>query len=263
MFNFEDYRPIFDEAEFKDEERIQPMKGYPTPTKLVKSTSTIITSLNQKINIDYLYNFLKSPNCEMSRIDFFNQITVIIDIDIKKTNTTEITKRKINTKIFQSGTIHMTGGQSIKDAQRAIKELLKCIKNIKIKVKLPDEIDKSKYPEYIHVIDNPNISFKDLDYKYRMINRYFKTRFEYNPGILYKLLQEKQLKVTYNPIRFPGITLNTSINGIAVSFLMFKSGKTTISLSNTTDNAIVEAYKYINAIFKEYYPQIVVTEYIL
>jgi len=260
MFNFENYRPYFDESEFNDKDFLLPQKEYPLPSKLYKSTATIITSLNQNINIDYLYNFLNIKNCDISRIDFYNQITIVITVDVKQ-NSSVVKTRNINTKIFQNGTVHMTGGQSSNDAKRAIKQLIKGIKNLKIKVRLPDGIDKSKYPEYIHCVNNPDIHFNDFHYSYKMINRHFNTNFEFCPGTLYKILQLNGWRVNYNPNRFSGVVLNTSINKKSVTFLMFKSGKITISLANCTDSIINLAFEFINDIFKENYDKIVKKEY--
>jgi len=262
MFNFENYRPCFDETEFNDSKYIIEKKEYPKPSKLYKSTATIITSLNQNINIDYLYNFLNIEKCKVSRIDFYNQITIVITVDVKKKYSTKPKTRNINTKIFQNGTIHMTGGQSDKDAKRAIKQLINGIRNLKIRIKLPDDLpDKNKYPEYIYCIDDPMINFEDLDYEYQMINRHFNTNFEYCPGTLYKILQEKGWRVNYNPNRFSGVVLNITIEGKSVTFLMFKSGKITISLANCTDKVVEASYKFINKIFRDNYDKIVRNEY--
>lgn len=261
MFSFENYHPCFDESEFKDKERLLPKKEYPMPSKLYKSTATIITTLNQNINIDYLYNFLKCKECKMSRIEFYNQITMVITIDNKKKKSADNIKRDINTKIFQNGTIHMTGGQTTKDAKRTVKLLLKEMKKLKIKVKLPDDVDASKYPKEIYCVDNPDLEFKKLDYRYEMINRHFNINFEYCPGTLYKILQEKGWRVNFNPNRFSGVVLSTQIQGFNVTYLMFKSGKITISLCNTTDDIIRAAYYFINDIFKTYYDRIVKREY--
>jgi len=76
----------------------------------------------------------------MSRIEFYNQITIVITIDIKKKDPTKTKTRNINTKIFQNGTVHMTGCQVIKDAKRAVKVLVKCIQALKFKVKLPETL---------------------------------------------------------------------------------------------------------------------------
>lgn len=261
MFSFENYKPIFDETEFNDSDRFIPKKPYPTPTKLEKSTTTIITSLNQNINIDYLRKYLKVDNCQMSRIDFYNQLTIVFKIKVKKKNNRKDEDRNINTKIFQNGTVHMTGGQSINEAKRAVKELINGIKDLKIKVLLPETEDKKKYPEYIYCVDNPDIHFSEFDYRYKMINRHFHTNFEFCPGTLYKILQEKGWKVNYNPNRFSAVVLKTTLRKKTVNFLMFKSGKVTISLANCTDEFIVEAYNYINEIFKEHYDKIVRVRY--
>jgi len=261
MFNFENYRPYFDETEFNDNNYLLPKKEYPKPSKLYKSTATIITSLNQNINIDYLYNFLNIENCDVSRIDFYNQITIVITIDVKKKGSNVVNKRNINTKIFQNGTIHMTGGQSIIDAKRAIRQLINGIQSLRIKVSLPEGINKDKYPEYIYCIDNPDIHFNDFEYSYNMINRHFNTNFEFCPGTLYKILQEKKWRVNYNPNRFSGVVLNTCIKNESVTFLMFKSGKITISLANCTDSIINHSYIFINDIFEKNYNAIVKKEY--
>lgn len=261
MFSFENYKPLFDESEFNDEHRLISKKPYPLPTKLEKSTTTIITSLNQNINIDYLRQFIQLNNCEMTRIDFYNQLTIVFSVKSKKKNKRKSDTRNINTKIFQNGTVHMTGGQSINDAKRAVKELIKGIQKLKIKVILPDNENKEDYPKYIHCVDNPNIHFNDFDYRYKMINRHFHTNFEFCPGSLYKILQEKDWKVNYNPNRFSAVVLKTKIHNESVTFLMFKSGKVTISLANCTDEFVIEAYNYINNIFKENYDRIVKIKY--
>lgn len=272
MFNFEHYVPCFDEKEFKDESL--PIAPYPLPSALYKSTATIITSINQNINIDYLYHFFKADHCRISRIhigknnkeeaQMYNQISMVISVAVKKKNKAEITKRQITTKIFQNGTVHMTGCQTTNDSMRALKILIQGIKNLKIKIVLPASVNQTQYEKKtIYCVNNPNMHHDDFKYKYRMINRHFTTNFEFSAGDLYKILQKKQWRVNYNPNRFSGVVLNIQINKKSVTYLMFKSGKITVSLANCTDSIIHKAYKFINDILRDEYEQIVKHQYIL
>jgi TATA-box binding protein (TBP) (component of TFIID and TFIIIB) len=255
LFGFEGYRPIFDESEFNDEQYRIEKKPYPKPDKLQKSTATIITSFDQKINTDLLYEFLDVKDCEVQPISFFNQITIIITV-----TSDDGIKRKINTKIFQNGTVHMTGGQSVSDAKKALFVFVEGMKKLKIKVVInasKEEIEKYNAPEFIYCANNTDIDIDNLEYRSRMKNRHFLTNFSFCSGSLYRVLQEEKLNAHYKPDSFPGIVLKVQIKGESVNYMIFNSGKVTISISNTDQPIIQDAYKYINSLLEKHYDRIV------
>lgn len=260
MFLFENYTPIFDESEFKDEERKLQKKEYQNPGDLFRSMATVITSLNQPINTDLLKQSLLKTDCRITHVSFFNQLSIIINVPIINN---EI--RSINTKIFGKGTIHMTGGYSIKECKKAIVVLLKYIKKFKTKICIIDDDEFKlkhpdfKHPEVMYCVNEPNIDINDLEFNYKLSNRNFLTNFEFCQGTLYNLLREKQFNVSYNPNSFAGLRFTKMINGSKLTYLIF-SGKITLSINKDT-YIVKDAYKYINDLIKDNYDTILQDTY--
>lgn len=257
MFLYENYTPIFDETEFNDDARLQPRDPCPEPSGIKKSMATVLASLNQPINTDVLRHHLIRSKCRIApKVSFYNQLTIAIRVPIKNNE-----EREIQTKIFGGqGTIHMTGGNSISECKKAVAILLDCIKKFKTKVNI---IGDKEYPspKYVYCVNNPDINIDDLEFGYKLSNRNFLTNFEFCPGKLYNILKNQEQNVVYNPNRFAGIRFIKNINGSKLTYLIFKSGKTTISIR--TDTSVVdEAYHYINDIMKSNYDEIINDKYI-
>ena len=249
---FENYIPIYDEKEFEDERFLIPKKPYPKPGKVNRSMATVLTSLGQKVNTDILNKFYITSKS----VDFFNQATMVINVPIKGG-----LSRSINLKIFGKGTVHMTGGHSIKECKRALVILLKIFKTFKVRVHVTQlQPDKPQPPKYIYCVNNTDIDVDTLEIKYRLSNRPFCTNFEFSIGALYDTLKTKIEQVSYNPNRFAGLRYTRFINGSRMTYLVFKSGKVTISVTDDT-SIIPDAYKYFNELLKTNYDKLVEDRY--
>lgn len=255
MFLFKKYEPIFDEAEFNDEAYIIKTKKYPEPTKFKRSMATVLTSIHQPINVDFLSNFLFHPDCRIVKsVRFFNQVTVVITIPIQNDET-----RDVNVKVFGTGTIHMTGCRSKKDCRKALRILINCIKNLKIKVNMLTEGD-IKHPTYIYCVDNPDLDANDLELTYQLSNRKFHCNFTVDNGELYNILKKKKYDVKYNPNRVSTVRFMEHMDDSKISYSLTSSGKATVSFGENT-SVVDRAYKNLNDILKENYKNICQQKY--
>ena len=259
VYNFENYTPLFDETEFNDHLYIQTKKPYKPSSKLCKTTATILSSLNQKINTDLLTSYLVHPDVTIIKPKkdiqvFFNQITVSIRIITRKNET-----RYINTKIFGAGTIQMTGGKSINEAKQAISTLVEYIRTLRIRVKIDGE-QTYKHPKYIYAVnDIDSLNMDNIIFEYKMNNSSMKFQ-EYDFGTLYNTLRDLKYDVRFNPTTYAGIIYKTKIEGIDATFILFRSGKSTISLGSDV-SIKKKAFKFMNDIIKEHYDTIAPTTY--
>jgi TATA-box binding protein (TBP) (component of TFIID and TFIIIB) len=253
---FKNYIPIYDETEFDDEKYLVPRKSYPKPGKVSRSMATVLTSLGQKVNTDILNKFLKHSEIKLKTVKFFNQATMVINVPIKGG-----LSRDINMKIFGKGTVHMTGGHSIKECKRALAILLKIIKTFKVRVHVTQlQPDKPVPPKYIYCVNDTDIDIETLEIRYRLSNRPFCTNFEFSICELYDIFKTKIEQVSYNPNRFAGLRYTKFINGSRMTYLVFKSGKITISVTDDT-SIIPDAYKYFNQLLKTNYDRLVEDRY--
>jgi len=194
----------------------------------------------------------KKKDSKKKRTSFQNQLTVIVNID---------DKRKANIKLFKNGKIQMTGFQSEEQGKSAIDGIIHIIKN--------NSIDLS---EYVSDIDN----FECSDFRIVMINSDFTLGFKVRREILYEILSNNNIFVTYEPDIYPGV--NTKFyfnetnkeNGICnctktcngkgtgngdgdckkVTIAIFQSGAIIITGSRCHEQ-MYEAYNFINHIISD------------
>jgi hypothetical protein len=224
---FKNYIPIYDETEFDDEKYLVPRKSYPKPGKVSRSMATVLTSLGQKVNTDILNKFLKHSEIKLKTVKFFNQATMVINVPIK-------------------------GGLS-RD--------INMIKTFKVRVHVTQlQPDKPVPPKYIYCVNDTDIDIETLEIRYRLSNRPFCTNFEFSICELYDIFKTKIEQVSYNPNRFAGLRYTKFINGSRMTYLVFKSGKITISVTDDT-SIIPDAYKYFNQLLKTNYDRLVEDRY--
>jgi TATA-box binding protein (TBP) (component of TFIID and TFIIIB) len=256
VYNFENYTPLFDETEFKDDLYIQKKKPYKPSTKLTKTTATILSSLNQKINTDYL-SFLNHPAITIKPTTFFNKITVSIRVTASNGDI-----RNINTKVFGTGTVHMTGGKSIGEARKAVTLLVGCMQKLRCRVNIKDNKDNHTHPKYIYAVnDIDSLTMESVEFVYRMSN--VATQFqEYSFGVLYNILRDQKQDVKFNPNRYAGIIYKVPINGVDIKVILFRSGNTTLSLGSNI-SVKKDSHEFINKIMKDNYDAIAKIHYLL
>jgi TATA-box binding protein (TBP) (component of TFIID and TFIIIB) len=319
IYGYEDYDPYFKEAEFKDEIRLIKPKPYPLQSDIQDSMMTIITSFSCNVNIYFIYEFFKLKKNGIVRIelknhparsleiptdfllennnekkdivdnidDFYNQVTLIIS--------TRNPNKFINIKVFQNGTVHLSGCKNIDDATYSTDILLNMCKKTRAKLNIivPNDnviFNKDKIVKYIYAIKN----FDDIKlqpFSFNLDNKTFMTNFNICSWMFLKECQKRKWIVKYNPNRYSGVILkytihsksdelkneinknNTDITGDSIdstennkqincSFLVFKSGKITISGgAGATNRDIVSAYTFINNFLKENYKSILKLEF--
>ena len=238
------------------------------PEDLRVSTMTAISKLSVHINLEKLYeNFeindvtkfiefrdkipkgfskkalRKTRKKEVKKV-FFNQATLHIMCD-----------KLVNVKIFNNGTIQMTGLKSIKQGKNVVNMYIEQLK----------KFNKEIYEGEI-VIESFSIV---------LINSDFDIKYKINRELLHRDLIKSNICSSYEPTIYPGVNMkyyyNTSYNGNGVcqcknkcngkgfgnkdgdckriTIAIFNSGKIIITGGNTL-NQLCISYDYINSILK-------------
>jgi len=174
---------------------------------------------------------------------FYNQITVIVRVT--EGNCKSLSEEpKINMKLFQNGSIQMSGCKSIKNINIALNKLIIRLSEIKGK------IENNKIIEKKFVENNDNITIKN--FKVNMINSNYKININIDRYKLYTLLNMKKIKCTFEPciracVIVKYIPPENNIDLKTISIFIFQKGNIIITGSRSKSH-IMSAYEYINNI---------------
>jgi TATA-box binding protein (TBP) (component of TFIID and TFIIIB) len=156
-------------------------------------------------------------------------------------------EKPVNVKLFENGSIQMTGCICMEDCIHATKIL--CKEFGKIKGIL--ENNKIKPIKFVKNLDALSVS-KIRDVNIVMINTIFKIGFNINRFELYKILLAKNINCTYEPCVHACVNIKYNYDNRIISIFVFESGSIIIAGARIK-NHIVNAYKFIvNEIYINY-----------
>jgi TATA-box binding protein (TBP) (component of TFIID and TFIIIB) len=178
--------------------------------------------------------------------NFRNQVTLIFDTN-KLMNITEEKDKIISVKIFDNGSLQITGCKEIINIK-------KCISIIFDKIKDPKIIMENGIEKEIYFISDPkmlklsNIS----NFNICMINTTFELDYHINRQKLYEELVKNNINTTYDPSNNVSVFIQYNLKSNpsqTVSIFIFETGKINISTNNINHN--YEAYMFINKFILE------------
>lgn len=197
---------------------------------------------NRKIETDKIKNKKKRKE----KRKFYNQVT---------TQTfTKNPDKVVNGKLFQNGSVQITGCKSVYNFVTAINTLCKNLceevhvidfKNKKvIKKPFTSNINKTKIEE----ITKFNIV---------MINSNFDLGYKIDREELYLITKKENLPAIYEPIKHACVNIKYKYDiKKTISIFVFESGKVIITGSTESDH-IVKAYEFINNLLNKYKDDII------
>jgi len=154
------------------------------------------------------------------------------------------TEPKINLKLFQNGSIQMSGCKSLKSINMVLNKLIFKLSEIKAKIE-DNKITEIKYVEDISKLNITN-------FKIDMINSNYKVNLQIDRDKFYNLLLKKKIKSSFEPcIRACIIVKHTPLidndDQKEISIFIFQKGNIIITGARKKSH-IISAYKYINNI---------------
>ena len=189
---------------------------------------------------------IKNKKKRKEKRKFYNQVT---------TQTfTKNPDKVVNGKLFQNGSVQITGCKSVHNFVTAINTLCKNLceevhvidfKNKKvIKKPFTSNINKTKIEE----ITKFNIV---------MINSNFDLGYKIDREELYLITKKENLPAIYEPIKHACVNIKYKYNiKKTISIFVFESGKVIITGSTESDH-IVKAYEFINNLLSKYKDDII------
>lgn len=261
---------------------------YPEPTPIRISTMTVISNFNSVVDIDKLYDMIELEddvtNNIYPRIDFIkyggdkikgntkknkkkknkknyfqNQLTICILLDDTK---------KMNMKLFKNGKVQLTG---IKD-----------VNIINIGCRYIVNLIKTKNTEQSIIENTEKLNYIDNSYNIVLINSDFKVNYLLNRDNIFKLLNQINFFVIYEPDIYPGVNLKYFINstnkipGICncvnkcigkgtcngdgdckrVTIAIFQSGSIIITGSKNKEQ-VHECFQFINNLLRDNFSSVI------
>jgi TATA-box binding protein (TBP) (component of TFIID and TFIIIB) len=267
VYGFEGYTPYFNEdTELPSLVEDTPLLLSKVANNMINTTSTIATSFNQKVNTDLIQHFLVHPDIEINDTNFLNQVTLAIKIRYQTGES-----RTVNTKIFtftnsenkpttDVGTVHMTGARTITEAKLAIEKLIGVLRKMMFRVNIDGGLVGNVYP----VDDIDTLNIETMVFKYFMHNSVLKLP-SYCYGSLYERLKDDGYDVSFNPNVYAGVVLKMVIDGVNVSYILFRSGKTTTSIACPGTVCVkelkVKIFNTLESLYRKHYNDIQINTY--
>jgi TATA-box binding protein (TBP) (component of TFIID and TFIIIB) len=242
------------------------------PKELKISTMTFTCAFDTEFNLENISRYVKlkhngirsvkygdDENCNRSIIVlkrskrkkkkkknkcFYNQVTIII----KPENNNDI-----NIKIFNNGSVQMTGCKSIDD----VIEVLHTLCNEMHEIRGLVDVTQSKIlpKPFVTQLENMEVT-KAKDLNIRMINSNFHIGFEIDRDALYNILTESGYETRYEPTVHACVVIKYNYRDRKkVSVFVFASGSVIITGANSC-NQIKESYDFIHAKLYENYKDI-------
>ncbi len=197
--------------------------------------------------------------------NFFNQITVVMNIPIDYNSSTT---KDVNIKLFKNGSIQVSGIKSIPQCNIMINKLVELLKgeycvfvdqeNVHCAFGTPGAI-----PKIIRYIESDHV--KILNIKLNMINTMFQYPSKINRSQLYMRLIELKMgllldpttRLKYQPDIHAPVHVKIDLgNKKPVTVFVFESGKILIMAAKRREN-IIDAYNYINKLLEENHEYVV------
>lgn len=172
---------------------------------------------------------------------FKNQINIKILVPDKNID------KPVDVKIFDNGSIQMTGCVTLKDAVDAICRTI-------IALNATIEVDKAK----IKFSEEKLLSKNLISFSLKMINSKFSVGFWIDRSKLLKILTEEKMNVNYDNNKHASVIIKHIIDDIGITLLVFEKGSVLMSVRNIEQ--ISEAYNFINKKLLENYEKISKTD---
>lgn len=206
--------------------------------------------LSVKLNQDNLRTLITNKKSKRNTkkktkksIPFYNQVTVVVRVFEGESD--DLDKEvKLNLKLFQNGTIQISGLRNIEYANRAINKLIYRLGQSKGKI-IDSKIEEIKF------VENKN----DLtinNFKIYMINSNYRVNMKIDRSKLYKLLIQKKIKASYEKciracviVKFTPTRNNDEDK--EVSIFIFEKGNIIITGARNIYH-IIDSYNYMNNI---------------
>jgi len=225
-------------------DKIKTLETLKTKTKRKKKAET--TSVNLK---NRFYNQItvivrvSEGNCKSLKSEILNE-PYQSKHDKLSLKSEILNEPKINMKLFQNGSIQMSGCKSIRNINIALNKLINRLSEIKGK------IENNKIVEKKFVENSDNITIKN--FKVNMINSNYKININIDRYKLYTLLNMKKIKCTFEPciracVIVKYVPPENNIDLKTISIFIFQKGNIIITGSRSKSH-IMSAYEYINNI---------------
>ena len=151
--------------------------------------------LTVKLNQDNIRTLIVSKKSKRNTkkktkksVPFYNQVTVVVRIFEGKTDNLD-DEKKLNLKLFQNGTIQISGLRNIEYANRAVNKLIYRLSQVRGKI-IDSKIEDIKFVE-----EKNNLTINN--FKIYMINSNYRVNMKIDRSKLYKLLIKKKIKASY------------------------------------------------------------------
>jgi len=233
------------------------------PYNVIISTMSATAKLNIDMNLENIFEYMNLSYDTIYTIKFRGQIKTLCDktrkkFEKKKTKSfnnqltveikTDFIKNpdhKISIKIFNNGSIQMSGVKSLQFCNYALNVL---IDNVSKEYGI---IQDDKIVDIKFVQDSSK--FNITNFKIDMINSNFKNDYEITREKLFNILLDQGVKCTYNPSFHAAVNIkfNPTISTKSVSIFVFQSGNIIITGAKNIVH-ILESYNYITDIFEKY-----------
>lgn len=203
-----------------------------------------IMEIKYNKNIKSLLTYKKKKEAKK---DFYNQLSIVVRVYNKGHNKDLLVKNgkkkinKVNFKLFNNGSIQISGIKNIKELNIALNNLFNCLKKYRI-------INGKR----VYFVEN----FKKIDtskFKINMINSNYSLNTYINRDNLYQLLLKKKIKCSYEKairacviVKYKPLDINKD-----VSIFIFRKGNILITGAKSKEH-IIEAFNYINDIILEH-----------
>lgn len=176
-------------------------------------------------------------------VPFYNQVTVVVRVFEGETDDLE-KEVKLNLKLFQNGTVQISGLRDIEYANRAINKLIYRLGQVR------GRIVNSKIEDIKFVQEKENLTINN--FKIYMINSNYRVNMKIDRSKLYKLLIKKKIKASYEKciracviVKFTPIRNNDEDK--EVSIFIFEKGNIIITGARNIYH-IIDSYNYMNDI---------------
>lgn len=206
--------------------------------------------LTVKLNEDNMRTLITSKKSKRNTkkkskksIPFYNQITVVVRVfegECEDLND----EKKLNLKLFQNGTVQISGLRNIEYANRAINKLIYKLGQSR------GRIVDSKIEEINFVENKENLTINN--FKIYMINSNYRVNMKIDRSKLYKLLIQKKIKSSYEKciracviVKFTPTRYNDEDK--EVSIFIFEKGNIIITGARNVYH-IIDSYNYMNNI---------------
>lgn len=189
----------------------------------------------------------RKKTTKKNRKNFYNQATVIIAVDSKRT---------VNVKVFKNGAIQMTGCKTYENFTTAMQILCDVLN--KKKAVYDKTLGIIVPRNFVSNFDKVNVD-NIYNVRIRMINSNFDIGFLVNRKKLHEIMSAKGIKSTFEPSIHSAVIIKYLYGDKdIVSIFVFESGSIIITGAKKREH-LIEAYKYITTQLYENYDKIVKT----